>query len=144
MGANAVIYGAIAGPWPAGPTVWRRMNRHNRAVLRMLPDTDEYPPLARGMFAVTDRRRLYWQAQVIHFGWSTRNFAEHWSEWREKFEGLLRQLFWTTARVHVEAEYDGNWTCTWVIRSESVQRWVATDPPAPDNEWEFFPYGQPG
>jgi hypothetical protein len=142
MGANAVIYGAIDGPWPqSDPAVWRRMNRHNRRVLGRLPDTDRYPPLVRRMFGVTDRRGLFWMAQVIHFGWSAKNFAQHWPEWREKFEGLLRRLVWVDARVHIEVEYEGELTCRWVIRPESVQRWSAGELPTPDNEWEFSSTG---
>jgi hypothetical protein len=90
MSACAVIYGAIDGApaEPDPPGRHRRFYRHNRRVIRGLPVEDEHPPLVRGMFGITMGWHVSWQSHTIHFGWSTRNFAYHWPEWRGKFEGL--------------------------------------------------------
>lgn len=143
MSADAVIYGSIDGAPAehAPPGRYLRFYRHNRSVLRGLPVEDKYPPLVRGMFAITTGWMVSWQTHTIHFGWSARNFAQHWPEWRDKFEGLLHRLCWWEARVHIEAEYEGKLTCRWVIRPHSIGNWRSADPPVLRNEWNFFSTG---
>lgn len=138
MGSDAVIYGVITGcGFGSRPDDGKRFYRHNRTVLSQLPTTDPYPPLVRGMFAVTFGPMLTHRAHAIHFGWATKNFAEDWAEWEAKFHQLLRRLVWFSATVHVDGEYDGKLTAEYVISGNSVDGW-REDPIRLHNEWEAF------
>jgi len=138
MGSDATIYGVIEGcGYGSRPDARKRFYRHNRAVLSQLPATDVYPPLVRGMFAVTFGPMLTHKVHAIHFGWATKNFAEDWPEWESKFHALLRRLVWFSATIHVSAEYDGKLTAEYVILPHSILTWQE-DPIRLNNEWEAF------
>lgn len=132
MGHESIIYGYIEGS--CGPADdYRRYQRANRAVIQSLPAQDAFPCLTASMFSIPgdDYCEGTYRAQVIHFGATMKSPECQWNVWLDKFEALLRRLYWDTARVHLEpdgTEISGRWT----------YKWISTSPPGEVvHSWEF-------
>ena len=87
----------------------------NRQALLSLPDLDEWPYLCQEMFSIprVKAERDQYQTHVVHFGASYRAVEYEWNLWIKKFEGLLQQMYWVSAVVHLETELTGLHTFTW-------------------------------
>jgi hypothetical protein len=67
------------------------------------------PPFAgREEFASTTYR-----GPVIYFGGSFSSLYEDWPAWLDKFESLLRRLYWEHAVVVLVTEWMGQHVCRW-------------------------------
>jgi hypothetical protein len=126
MGHQIVIYGMIEGP--AAGDQMRALKEHNDAIIRGLPAEDQWPWLTRSMFALPGRwPQGTYREQIIHFGLSMKddpplspNSAfkpdRGWPKedrksvygWIEKFEKLLREMFWFGANVHLITEFEAD------------------------------------
>lgn len=140
MSEESRIYGCIVGTH-GSTAAWYGLYPLNLAVVESLPFEDEYPPLTRGVFTVPmdfgRRGSAFYREQVIHFGASFNNLSESWHLWLAKFEQLLRRLYWSEARLHLQMElhgsYDYRWTAVWGGDSPP---WYCS-PPEPTSEWKF-------
>lgn len=115
MDNESIVYGCIKH-LPSGLLDARRTScDHNRNAIRSLPGVDEWPFLCSEMFAVPgdDLMGGTYQTQVIHFGMSYRAVEYEWEHWLRKFEALLRNMYWTSAVVHLETELAGHHTFVW-------------------------------
>lgn len=109
----------------------------NRQVVASLPETDDMPFLTRGMFSVTGSPEMY-GSQIIHFAASMKALEPMWHIWLEKFEDLLRRLYWFGAVVHLESElFEGDYQYQWIISDESMNNELFNDPIRPVSGWEF-------
>ncbi len=139
MGHCATIYGCIdGGMWIT--TDWQRLHVLNEQVIADLPDSDTYPPLCQGMFAITRGKGTRWQTQSIHFAWSAKNLDDNFLEWRQKFESLLKRLYFWKARLHIEQEIDGDATLIWTPTTEAIEG-LYRDPPLPISTWTLAANG---
>lgn len=117
--------------------------QHNRMVLQSLPspDDDTLPRFTRGLFTLTSVDPFmpgFYKVPVIHFGGSFRNLDGYWHEWLLKFEGLLSNLYWKEAYLHLMLE----WPPEGFSERNYHYRWVADGHPIleeqlPPREWEF-------
>ena len=137
MGHEAILYGCIEG------IAWRRdqyrlLQDRNAAVLLSLPTDDVWPWLVRGMFALpASGPQGTYRQQVIHFGASLADDPFDpalWDGWLAKFEGLLRQLYWLSAVVHLETESDPPRAWRWRPTDAALAR-LGTEDPAPFDDW---------
>src|SRR5690349_11159562 len=125
MGVDAICYGRIVTPYLTWPPErnGRLLQSHNQRILAELPVQDQSPsPLVRGMFAVPDWRGGLHLGQVIPFGGSFEDDAmskDWWDAWLDKFESLLRRLYWTSVVLHLESTY--------AFRGHRVLRWHPTE-----------------
>ena len=105
-------------------------------VLNRLSTTDDWPPLVRGMFALPAAWPVgTYRQQVIHFGGSFKDESIGLGTlWVGKFEGLLRQLYWLTAVVHVETEIGLPRVWRWTPTDAALARLGTGDPP-PMDDW---------
>lgn len=92
MSHLAFVYGVITSAM-AGVDDWQRYHRLNSDVIVQLPDEDEYPPISKSMFAITNDPMASWQTRAIHFGWTTKNFDEYANDRIVRFESLLMRLY---------------------------------------------------
>lgn len=115
MEQESIVYGVVRDV-AYGTQMERRVRRaHNRDVIATLPDADGWPFLCRDMFGTSgfDERAGTYQTQIIHFGASYRAIEYEWEIWMRKFEALLMQMYWVSAKVHLETELSGMHTFIW-------------------------------
>jgi len=136
MGHEVVIFGSIQGM--VGKNDWAR-NR-NESAINDLPSEDGYPWFNRDLFAFAKNSpRGIYQTQIFHFGLSMKDGApliqdgsyesgyhpiENWrnpqrhsvTQWIEKFEDLLRKMYWLGADVFVETSSHTTFRLTVVFR----------------------------
>ena len=114
MGHQTLIYGYISGSsWKTSD--YFKLHRLNENVIAGIPEMDqdnELPYINRSMFAVPNRQGTY-QQQPIAFGAAYKTLEYEWHLWLDKFEGILRQLFWWEAKIHVQFELMGEYVCEW-------------------------------
>lgn len=137
MSQQSIIYGYIQGAeWMASDP--HKLHRLNRKVLESLPADDPFPPLTRGMFAAPDDdpRHGAYRSQVIHFGASLKEAEPDWRKWLEKFEALLRRLYWFNASVHLRSELVGDQQYDWTVDAGQIVHFFS-DPPVPATKWFF-------
>ena len=114
---ESIVYGVIRHL----PSVNREQAQYERLVNRSsideLPsgDLDEGLLLMREMFAQSggDVFTGAYQTQLIHFGASFRGVEYEWEHWIERFESLLKSMYWNGATVHLETELSGKHTFHW-------------------------------
>jgi hypothetical protein len=139
MSELTTIHGAIHGAF-VGNENWHEIYRLNSEAIDELPVEDEWPPLERDFFKVPEMdatRPGYYRVQMIHFGCAFNHFADDWSTWLQKFEGLIAKMFWSKVRLHLEVEIRGKYDYLWdIVSKEQFQRYYEI-PPRPPSEWEF-------
>jgi hypothetical protein len=139
MGIGVIVHGFIASTGYGGQVESHRLYRHNRAVIRSLPDVDEeWPFFTRSMFSSLPLRKHLeiripqneWL--IISFGASYKNMYQLEGAWIRKFEGLLSRLCWARASVFVDfsaLRYD------WEVARSEIQENFFADPPRPPRHW---------
>jgi hypothetical protein len=138
MSHEAIIYGRVVG------ATWRVGDRYtwthdlNREALGLVPEDDDWPWVVRGIFAVP---ALYphgtFRRQVIHFGLSVKDDPNNrgiWDVWLGKFETVLRLLYWWSAVVHLETDFEPPRVFKWVPTDAAMGR-LHDEPPQPISEW---------
>lgn len=150
MGVQSRLVGYVEEAWPgvaAGgdPTLMqhlhdtaREIGRHNEAVLEGLPSEDDWPPLCRPMFgwAPANAPMIAYKNRLIHLAASLKEMDWELRDWLDKFEGLLRRLYWESAFVRFEGAYLGVSEFTW----RPARPWVeglCRGRLAPITEWAF-------
>jgi hypothetical protein len=155
MGHRNTVSGHIQESWYVAGTSGtddsiRRLWASNRTVIESLPVTDVWPPLCREMFAFSsddggtrDRPTNTYRGRVIYFGGSFSSIYLKWTEWLEKFESLLRQLYWEQAAVVLTTEWMGEFVYHWRAAPDHsdasviqpVQSWEFTGEPRSFGNW---------
>lgn len=120
MDNESIVYGCIKhlpiSSADASASEALKSYAHNRRVIARLPGMDDgWPFLCRDMFSVPgpDVFTGQYQTQVIHFGMSYRAVEYEWEQWLQKFEALLKQMYWVSSVVHLETTFSGNHTFYW-------------------------------
>lgn len=113
MESESLVYGCIRD-WSGHDTAQSHVRRaRNREVLARLPVGDG-PLLGGDIFSLPDPvTDGVTHSQVIHFGASYQAVEYEWGLWIQQFESLLKQLYWTSAVVHLETELNGTHTFRW-------------------------------
>jgi hypothetical protein len=136
MAHNTKVYGYING------ATWKtedfyRLHRLNTEIIASLPETDnDFPYLNRSMFSIPDEQGVFRQ-QIITFGASYKTLEHEWDLWLEKFENILKRLYWWDAKIHADFEIMGQYVYEWEIDfNEREQNWWA-ESPKPISKWAF-------
>ena len=121
----------------------RLLRRANRRALEALPETDEFPPLTRGLFTISPDDSMYsehvtttYRGPVIHFGGSFSSLHMFWPEWLAKFENLLRHLYWEHVALVLVTEWMGDYLYKWQASPQATEA-LARERPLPVTDWEF-------
>lgn len=137
MSHETIIYGMIDAGELERDDVLNPHYALNQAALAALTDDDDDPALVRGMFSIAPAQARY-SSQVIHFGASYASLEKSWDRWLEKFEALLRQMYWFSAVVHLDSElFDGDYRYEWMLTDKAFDECLIGDTLQPVNEWEF-------
>ena len=158
MGHEVIIYGIIEGA-SAGPRDYRLHQRKNETVLESLPETDDWPWLTRAMFQLpSPHPQGTYQTQIIHFGLSMKDGAPlnraggydngydpltNWRDpardsitgWIEKFENLLRQMFWWGADVYIHTDFEPDRKFCYTISDAAIKSLCDANDPIPVTDW---------
>jgi len=133
VGHEVIVFGYIEG---ADPEWLRALNAD---ALAGLPTEDEWPWLVRGMFALpAGWPQGTYRAHVIHFGASLKDEPQDrscWDVWLQKFEALLRCMYWWSVTVHMQTEFEPDRVFRWVPSKAAVDGMLA-DSPHCVQEWE--------
>jgi hypothetical protein len=150
MGVPTIILGYIEEAWPgvaAGGdaaslaqlmSTARSMNEHNEGVLNDLPPSDAFPPLCAPMFAwpAADNSDIAYRNRIIHFAACMKNADFCLREWLDKFEELLRAMYWESAYVRIEATYVGVHEFRWEV-AKAWMNDVCNGKVGPISDWTF-------
>jgi hypothetical protein len=139
-----VLLGYIAEPQPhyvADPYFYQRTND---ATIKALPEDDSYPPLCRSLFSVTgddSKHGAFREQRLIFFAGHFNYFVQDMAPWLDKFESLLRKLFWINAEVFVSGGITGPpLTLRYQIAQGTVGRYHLHPPKLP-TDWTLRAYG---
>lgn len=130
MSQETIVYGFIEGATWKSPE-YRRLQMANLVALNALPESDEFPPITRGMFSCTPLESSgTFRAQVLHFGGSINGLDfDAVPQWISKFEAVLSTLYWFEATAHVWTDYiDGAYQFWWKIGEKSLATYHNGDP----------------
>lgn len=132
MGHEAIVFGCIEGAFGG-------LQALNAAVIESLPERGEWPWLARGMFALPSPWPVgTYQTQVIHFGASMKDDlfdSTCWDRWLDKFEDLLRRMYWFQASVHLLTDLNPHRFYQWSATEAATAAMVGMESPRPVGEW---------
>jgi hypothetical protein len=137
VGELTILYGCIYGAQGGSSQgrAWTDLFLRNKEAIDALPLQTETRPLAPHMFTVPLDwgSETFWKRQPIHFAASFNNFDfdGEWPLWLDRFEGLLRRMFWWEAHLHVHSEMCGRRHYAWKMTAGDFD----ADPPAPVTAW---------
>jgi hypothetical protein len=114
---------------------YRDANDH---VLNCLPESDDFPPLCRSMISTTGSDSTRGSSRgnrLIYLGGYFNHILDGLPQWLDKFESLLRRLYWTEAELQIY----GGWMCaSYTIEyriSQATADQFAKDPENPARDW---------
>ncbi|MFQ3228955.1 MAG: hypothetical protein ACI9DO_000313 [Reinekea sp.] len=115
MDQETIVYGIIKDVPSNDQQLLIRSRLANCDAILELNEYDSFPYITSSMFSLPseDLEQGTYQTQVIHFAASYQAVEYHWEEWMEKFEALLKQMYWVSATVHLETELSGKHTFIW-------------------------------
>lgn len=115
MEQETIVYGVIKDVASNDLAFLQRSRLINCDAILDLGDVDAFPYLTTSMFSIPtgELEQGTYQTQVIHFAASYQAVEYHWEQWIEKFEQLLKRMYWMAATVHLETELSGNHTFHW-------------------------------
>ncbi len=116
MDQESVVYGCIKDTLFSSSSEELHAHREsNRKALMSLPSIEDWPLLSREMFSMpvmlADVNEV--QTDVLHFGSSYKAVEYEWEQWIARFEEMLKAMYWVSATVHLETEFNGRHTFTW-------------------------------
>lgn len=111
MDYESLVYGYIADVRPNDT----ERRESNRMALAALPESQDWPLVARHLFSIPDLLEIdsSVNTEVFHFGSSYRGIEYEWRSWLAEFEQLLDKMYWVTAKVHLETVNSGTHVFTW-------------------------------
>jgi hypothetical protein len=142
MGIGVAVHGVIQSPGWGNQAPSLKILKHNKSVIRSLPELDpEWPFITRSMFAFAPYRPSndvtipQYELALIHFAASYKNMYLLSLEWIRKFEAILGRLCCYNATVYNEfCQTQYVWDAKW------SQENIFGDPPLPPQEWSLACY----
>jgi len=109
MGHFSEVHGYI--------TCLNEFEEANRQVIQSIPADGVLPQITGDMFATP--HHIY-SEQMIIFGQAYNGVERYWDQWLEKFETILRKVYWYEAHVYLRTEQWGEYHYSWL----PDDRWV--------------------
>ena len=116
MDQQSIVYGCITDIlYTSNGDLLQRHRHTNRQVMSALPSAEQWPLLSREMFSPPTDFNEFDQVitDVMHFGSAYRAIEYEWEQWLACFEAMLQRMYWVTATVHLETEFNGRHTFNW-------------------------------
>jgi hypothetical protein len=144
---EAVIYGVIVGAELRGSDDYCKLQFLNEQVIKSLPLDDDHPWVDASIFSLPGPHPIgTFRRQLIHFGLTIKEntsplyingeFWEWHYIWIQKFEVILRKLFWNSARLILESDFNPRRReFTWRPTDEGFRK-MYEEPHIPIDEWD--------
>lgn len=129
MGYQSIVYGRIV-----------ISNNHEEARNVILALGNENWMFRTEMFGLGVSQVTYYEEPVISFGATYKQIEYHWEEFILKFESLLRQFDFDTAKIQLETEIMGTYSFFWKSKRTSKENFDEDDNIIETDEW-FFGFG---
>ena len=113
MESESIVYGCIRDWSIADANEQRKRSLTNLQAIQTLPEANGWELFHRDLFSCNNFGRLASTSQLIHFGSSYRSIEYEWAVWVQRFENLLKRMYWASAVVHLETESNGTHTFRW-------------------------------
>lgn len=137
MAYETILYGMIDAGEIDSEVGLNVHHQRNLEVLQSLPESDEHPALVRSLFSTPGPAATY-NSQVIHFGGSFKMLERHFHEWLDKFEAMLKQMYWYSVILHLDSELlEGDYEYQWCVTERCLDDRLLLPDPKPVDEWEF-------
>lgn len=138
MAHHTIIYGHICGAFGRVGDDYYKLHELNKNIINSLPENDdsEYPWINRSMFSIPNKQGVF-RDQVITFGASYKTLEYNWHIWLEKFETILKQLYWYDVTIHASFEVFGDYTYEWLIKVDQAHNNWFKEIPEPALNWEY-------
>ncbi len=146
MSHEAIVYGIIIGSSYKKGDQYQKLQLRNEVIIRQLPEDEDWPWFDSSVFSLPGPYpKGTFRRQVIHFGFSMKDdppnyqedsyyYRKMWNTLLDKFEHILRQIYWSGARLHFETDFETRKEVTW-IPSEQAFAIMLSDNPEPVKEW---------
>ena len=123
MGHFSEVHGYI--------TCLNEFEEANRQAIQEIPADDVLPQITGDMFATP--HHIY-SEQLIIFGQAYNGVERYWDQWLEKFETILRKLYWYEAHVYLRTEQWGEYHYSWLpddmwVNAVKNQTWAFSGGP---------------
>ena len=121
MDQESVVYGCIKDTVYSDESQQFQLRREaNKQVMQELPSIEDWPLLSREMFSMPELAMDLDDSNtnVVHFGTSYKAVEYEWEEWIGKFESMLKKMYWVSATVHLDTEFNGRHTFVWEAENE--------------------------
>ncbi len=131
MGFQTIVHGRIS---------LKGNFEKSRQYIRNLGDDNQYPCIRAEMFGLgATESPYYYDNPVISFGASYKEVEDQWETFLLKFENILRNIEFETAKIQLETEILGTYNFFWKSKTDTDQfeekeKLIETD------DW-YFGYG---
>jgi hypothetical protein len=131
MGVQTIIHGRIA---------LKGNFEKSREFLKTLQNDDKYPWLRTEMFSLgATERPYYYEDPIIAFAASYKGLEDDWTSFIIKFENVLRNIEFDTAKIQMETEFFGTYNFFWKSKSDT-DKFDDKEKLIETSEW-YFGYG---
>jgi hypothetical protein len=131
MGQQTIVHGRI---------ILNGNFEKSKEFIRGLGNDDKYPWIRTEMFSAgTNESPYYYEKPVIAFAASYKDLQYDFTSFIIKFENVLRNLEFDTAKIQMETEFYGTYNFFWKSRS-NTDKFEAKEQLIETNEW-YFGYG---
>ena len=138
MGTQSIVYGRIL----LAADKLNSINKYSKTIkyIKTLKKDNSYPFIRTEMFSLGAKERpFFYDNSIITFGATYKSVEYYWTDFIQKFENILRNIEFDTARIKLETEFLGSYDFFWKKKIEGTsfdkkEKLIETD------EW-FFGYG---
>jgi hypothetical protein len=144
MSFESIVYGFITEAW-TGKSDWIENNsvfvRHNNLILAGLTENDSWPPLAKNLFSLSTHEphgpNGNFRGRIIGIAGKFKQIEDDWGEWLNKFENVLKQLYWEKAKIHLITGYTSPYEFNWELDTKQYEEHFLSREPTPPTTWKF-------
>ena len=111
MGYQSIVHGRI---------VLDRDFEKSRNSINSLGKDSTFPQLSTEMFGTGISQPTYYEDPVIVFGATYKQVEYHWTSFILKFEHILRNVGFETAKIQLETEILGTYNFSWISKSNQT------------------------
>lgn len=131
MGEQTIIHGRIA---------LKGNFEKSREFIKSLGNDDKYPWIRTEMFSLgVNERPYYYEGPMIAFAADYKGLEDDWTSFIIKFENVLRNIEFDTAKIQMETEFYGTYNFFWISKSDN-DKFDDKEKLIETNEW-YFGYG---